>query len=167
MPLSLRDKTINRLIDRIVALYRADKFDSNSKAIVSAAARKYPREPYLLLAVAEYRQLATPLSPSYVTRSERGYRRVLKLDPKNARAWENLAAVLDISDRLTEAARAAQNALKHGDDPDAVAILARIRAQQGRNAESRRLAKSVQRSRSQWAKIVARQVLKGEWDPIE
>ncbi len=158
---------IDRLVWRIRDLYRADKFDSKSAAMVAAAARKYPRSTDVRLAVAEFRELADLHKGTWrSTRHERAYRRVLELDPQSARAWENLAAVLDIADRLPEAARAAQRAVRFGEDRDAVALLSRIRAQQGRRADARRLANTVRRARSEFARSTAREVLKGDWDPF-
>lgn len=167
MRFSVPDNTIDRLIERIRRLYRAKKFDSRSVASVSAAARKHHRDSDVLLAIAEYRELANVHKRRYsITRHERAYRRVLEIDPKNARAWENLAAVLDIAGRYAEAALAAQKALRFGDDPDAVAILSRIRAQQGKKSEARRLANAIRRSRSGFARSTANGVLQGDWDPI-
>lgn len=164
-PRRYKPTPIDRLVWRIRDLYRANKFNSTSAAMVSAAVRKHPRSPDVHLAVAEFRELADIHQGTWrCTRHERAYRRVLELDPENARAWENLAAVLDIADRLPEAARAAQRAVRFGEDRDAVAILSRIRAQQGRRAEARRLANTIRRARSEFARSTAKEVLEGSWD---
>ncbi|MEK6703973.1 MAG: tetratricopeptide repeat protein [Planctomycetota bacterium] len=167
MKRSVSDNAVERLIERIRRLYRANNFDARSVASVSVAARKHRRAPEVLLAIAEYRELACVHKRIYSSaRHERAYRRVLELDPANARAWENLAAVLDIAGRYAEAARAAQKALRFGDDPDAVAILSRIRAQQGKKSEARRLANTIRRARSDFARSTSKEVLKGLWDPF-
>lgn len=161
------ENTSDRLVERIRGLYLADKFDSRSAAIVSTAPRRHPRDPDILLVVAEYRDLAAGHRGIYhCDLHERAYRRVLKLAPENAKAWENLAAVFDIGGRLAEAARAAQKAIRFGDGPNAVALLSRIRAQQGRKAEARRLAKSIRRTSWTFARNTAAEVLKGDWDPF-
>lgn len=157
-------KSVEDVVSRIRDLHRANKFVPKYAAVVSAAVRKYPRSADVRLAAAEYRQLADGHKRVFhLGRRVSSYRRVLELDPKNARAWENLAAVLDIGERYAEAAQAAQKAIRFGDDPDAVAILARIRAQQGRKAEARRLATSVLRSRSEFARLTAKEVMQGFW----
>ena len=167
MKRSTPDIATDRLVDRIRGLYIANKFDSRSAATVSAAARKHRRAPHVLLVVAEYRELAALHRRKYrCATHERAYRRVLGFDPKNAGAWQNLAAVLDIDSRYAEAARAAQKAIRLGDDPQAVALLARIRAQQGRKAEARRLAATIRRARSDFARSTAKEVLQGTWDPF-
>jgi Flp pilus assembly protein TadD len=156
-----------RAIHRILRLCSAQKFDARSAATVSAAARKHRLDPDVLLVVAEYRELAAVHHRKYrCAPLERAYRRVLELDPCNARAWQGLASVLDIDDRFADAARAAQRARRLDNDPQAVALLARIRAQQGRKAEARRLARTIRRARSGFARDTAKAVLDGKWDPF-
>jgi tetratricopeptide (TPR) repeat protein len=96
---------------------------------------------------------------------ERGYRRVTELDPKLAEAWCELASILDIRDRLDEAAKAARMAVRLDPAHDHIALLARIRAQQGFRSESQALARKVLRSKSAYARSAAADILRGEWDP--
>jgi tetratricopeptide (TPR) repeat protein len=98
---------------------------------------------------------------------ERGYRRAIALDPKLAAAWTNLASILDIRNRLDEAAKAARMAVHLDPDLDNIAILARIRAQQGYRPESQAMARKLLRSKakSEYARRVAADILRGTWDP--
>lgn len=96
------------------------------------------------------------------------YRKATRLTPQWSQAWEGLAAVLDLENKLKDAAKAARTAVRVGDDPDSVALLARILAQLGQRRAALRWArhKRVRVGSSDWAKDTAREVINGDWAPI-
>jgi tetratricopeptide (TPR) repeat protein len=152
---------------RIRPLWRAKRYAPRDAERVRATINRYPRSPEVAVAAGEYCLLRSCVSKSgaVLHRAMQLFRRAVRLDPTHARAWEDLAAVLDIKAQYADAALAALKAIKYGDDPDAVAILARVRAQQGKKAESRRLAAKIARSRSAYARDTSKEVRRGEWDP--
>jgi|GEM_PF-5690702 len=161
------------LANEIDDLGRSQAFDPRTARRVASLARRYPRSPQILLSATEYTELRhlslTPARFKYPVRIEHRYREILNLDPRYARAWENLAAILDIERRFIEAEAAARKAVRHGDDPDALALLARILAQQGKHAQARRLARRprVVNAPSDWARRTAAEVRAGDWRPSD
>lgn len=97
------------------------------------------------------------------------YRKATRLTPRWSQAWEGLAAVLDIEEHLKQAAVAARTAVQVGNDPDSVALLARILAQLGERRAALRWARHdrVRKGESSWATETAREVVDGLWAPIE
>jgi hypothetical protein len=122
MPSRTFNPDLLSLANEVHDLRRAGAFDSRTSRSVTVLIRRYPRCPQILLAVAEYTELRylsqDSKLPNYqVAVLERRYRDILKLDSRYARAWENLAAILDIDNRLDEAETAARKAVRYGNEP--------------------------------------------------
>lgn len=155
---------------RSLFILRRGRLDSRACAKATAILRKHRGSAAVTLGVANFRiyvYVSTPKGkrPVSIGLVERTFRRAVLLDPKCADAWLGLAEALDSTCRFDEADKAARRAIRLGAGSDAKATLARIWAQQGKHARSRRLARQLRRSRSSLARDIAKSVLGGHYDP--
>lgn len=163
---------------RVFTLARATDFSPRARVYVRRVLRRYKgKSTEVATRVAEYLELLA--SRQWATQQHarakrndatvmRLYRLAVHLDPRNARAWEGLAHMHDKADRFPQALAAARKAMKYGDDPCATAIAARVLVQMGRVKEGEKLARSLARTRSTFAKDIRDDILKTRiWHPFE
>jgi hypothetical protein len=73
----------------------------------------------------------------------------------------------DKADRFPQALSAARKAMKYGDDPCATAIAARVLMQMGRVKDGEKLARSLARTRNEFARNIRDDILKSRiWHPF-
>lgn len=165
---------VDALLERIFDCAVNERFAKNDRRFVRRACVKYRKSARILTFCAEYEQMLAVDHTHQKSMFRRSwlkakhlYRQATRLDPKYARAWEGLASILDVNEDYARAEDAARRAVRYGDDPCSVALLARIIAQRGKAAEANRLARTIRRSSSEYSSEIARQVLGGEWKPLD
>ncbi len=152
-----------------------DGFGPKQRSCVRRATKRYPRDSYVIVNCAEYENSLAchAIEANWadrvasLDRALRLYYLALRFDSCYARAWEGVANVLDIKGRYVEGEEAARRAVKFGDDPCSVALLARIIAQRGKVEEAREWAKTIEHSQNDFAREIAIEVLVGLWDRLE
>jgi len=169
---------------RVHTLAKASDFSATARAFVRRIQRRYDKSSQVATRVAEYLELLASQQRWRAVRAEppqngvlavasrtnaivmRLYRKAIRIDPRNARAWEGLAHMYDKADRFPQALFAARKAMKYGDDPCATAIAARVLVQMGRVKEGEKLARSLVRTRNEFAKEIRDDILKSRiWHP--
>lgn len=161
---------------RVFTMAKSDDFSPNARAYVRRVLRRYNgKSTEVATRAAEYLELLAGRQRrarqfAYAQRNNaavmRLYRLAVRLDPRNARAWEGLAHMHDKADRYAQAIFAAKKAMKYGDDPCATAIAARVLVQMGRVKEGEKLARSLARTRNKFAKEIRDDILKSRiWHP--
>lgn len=171
---------------RVTELARKSDFSATACAFVRRVQRRYDKSTEVATRVAEYLEqlagqqwmrgaLAEPphngaLAVARRTQATvmRLYRKAIRIDPRNARAWEGLAHMYDKADRFPQALSAARKAMKYGDDPCATAIAARVLMQMGRVKDGEKLARSLARTRNEFARNIRDDILKSRiWHPFD